>query len=272
MATTNYQYLEPSGVIVPDTSALLQQVQEEFQAAFGTDLVVTPDTPQGALITAETIARTAVVDNNAALANQINPNIAGGVFLDALLALTGVERTPQTQTLVANVTVTGVAGTVIPQGSVASTDDGGNQFTTAADVTIPSGGSTQVNFYSAAHGPIPCADHALNTIVSAILGWETVDNNAASTPASVTTLGLQTQSDQQARVYRQNTLAFNGISLPEAITSALYATPNVTSLTFQENVAATTATINGITMIGHFGLCLRLWWNRYRCRRCIARK
>src|ERR1700722_6581036 len=111
-----YEYLNPTGVVVPDTSGLLTDVQSEYQAVFGTDLIVTPDTPQGVLITAETLARTEVVNNNAALANQINPNIAGGVFLDAILALTGMQRTVATPTVVPNVSLTGVAGTVIPGG------------------------------------------------------------------------------------------------------------------------------------------------------------
>lgn len=84
-----------------------------------------------------------------------------------------------------------------------------------------------------------------------MLGWETVTNNASGNPASVTTPGATTQSDQAARALRQNTLAFNGISLAEAITSALYNVPEVTSLTFQENVSASTQTINGISMVGH---------------------
>jgi asparagine N-glycosylation enzyme membrane subunit Stt3 len=41
------------------------------------------------------------------------------------------------------------------------------------------------------------------------------------------------------------------VALPAAITSALYATAGVTSLTFQENVSATTQTINGISMVAH---------------------
>src|ERR1700744_6527208 len=101
-----YEYLQQTGVVVPDTSGLLADVQTEYQTVFGSDLIVTPNTPQGVLITAETLARTEVVNNNAALANQINPNVAGGVFLDAILALTGVQRTPASPTLVTNVTLT----------------------------------------------------------------------------------------------------------------------------------------------------------------------
>jgi hypothetical protein len=248
--TTPYQYITSTGVIVPDTSSILGDVQSEYQSVFGADLIVSPDTPQGVLITAETLARTEVVNNNAALGSQINPNIAGGTFLDALLALTGMQRTPATQTLVTNVTLTGVAGTVISAGTLAATA-AGDQFASLATVTLGSGGTATVNFASVAYGPIPCAGSALTVIVSNILGWETVTNNASGSPGSATTLGTSTQSDQAARALRQNTLAFNGLSLAAAITSALYNVPGVTSLTFQENVAASTQTINGISMTGH---------------------
>jgi uncharacterized phage protein gp47/JayE len=97
-----FLYLTSTGVIVPDTSNILSDVQSEYQAVFGADLIVTPDTPQGVLCTAEALARTEVVENNTALVNQINPNIAGGVFLDAIMALTGIQRTPATQTLLTN--------------------------------------------------------------------------------------------------------------------------------------------------------------------------
>lgn len=239
-----YTEILSTGLIVPDTSSTLSEVQSEWKTAFGSDLIVTPDTPQGVMISAETTARNNFLNNNAALANQINPNYAGGVFLDAILALTGTQRISQTQTSVPSVTVTGVPGTTLPQGVQAATA-AGDLFQSTATVVIPAGGSTTVDFQSVAYGAIPCATNALTTIVTAVLGWETVTNGTAGT------VGTTTQSDQVARAFRQNTLAFQGLSLAEAITSALYATKGVTSLTFQENVAATTATINGITMVSH---------------------
>src|ERR1700753_1714778 len=114
----SYQYILPTGTVVPDTSGLLSDVQSEYRAVFGADLIVTPDTPQGVLIAAEALARTEVVNNNAALANQINPNIAGGVFLDAIGFLTGIQRTAATSTVVPNVTLSGVPGTVIAAGTL----------------------------------------------------------------------------------------------------------------------------------------------------------
>jgi uncharacterized phage protein gp47/JayE len=244
MTDAPYEYIEPTGVIVPDTSDILSGVQNEYQTVFGSDLIVTPDTPQAVLINAEAIARAEVVSNNAALANQINPNVAGGVFLDALMALTGMQRTPATPTVVTGVTLAGVVGTVIPTGSLAATA-AGDQFQSVSTVTLGSDGTATVDFQSVALGAIPCAGSALTTVVSNILGWETVTNDTAGT------LGSSTQSDQAARALRLNTLAFQGVSLAEAITSALYNVPGVTSLAFQENTAATTQTINGVSMVAH---------------------
>jgi hypothetical protein len=236
----NYQYITSSGVILPDTSAILGAVQTTYVGAFGSDLVLTPDTPQGLLITAEALAETGVVNNNAAVANQINPNIAGGTFLDAIGFLSGIQRDAQTQTLVTNVTLAGVAGTIIPANSQASTA-AGDIFLSANSVTLNGSGLATVNFYSQAYGAIPCASSALVNVVSSVLGWETVLNNPSSSPASTTTLGAATQSDQQFRAYRNNTLGFQGVALPIAITSALYAVPGVTSLRFIENYNSTPA-------------------------------
>lgn len=239
-----YQYINSTGTIVPDTSTILTDVQAEFRDVFGQDLVVTADTPQGVLITGEALARAEVVNNNAAVANQLNPNIAAGVFLDAILALTGVERTPATKTLVSGVTLTGVAGTIVPEGSQAKTA-AGDLFETLSTVAIGSGGTVTVDFASVEYGPIPCPINTLTLIVTSILGWEVVNNSQAGT------LGTNTQSDAQARAYRNNTLGFQGVALPTAIVSAIYETEGVHSLWFQENVAATTETINGISMVGH---------------------
>ncbi len=225
----DFTYINSTGTIIPDAASVLGEVQQEYKDAFGdSNLVVTPDTPQGVLITTDTLARVDIIDNNAALANQINPNLSGGVFLDAIMALTGIARTPATRTIVTSVDLTGVASTVISAGSQAKTA-AGDIFETINTVTIGGGGTITADFQSVAYGAIPCAAHALNTIVSNVLGWETVDNDNAGV------LGTSTQSDQAALAYRQNTLGFQGVALPIAQTSAVYNVEGVTSLQFLEN-------------------------------------
>lgn len=247
MADDVYNYIVPSGVITPQAQDIQTEVQNEYLAVFGSDLITTPNTPQGMLITVETLARIAVAANNANLANQINPNIAGGVFLDAIMALTGIQRTIATPSLV-TATLTGVAGTIIPSGTRASETGSGdaNIFQTISTVTIPVGGVlTGVQFQSVANGPVPCEVNTLTQIVTAILGWDAVTNPAAAT------LGQVTQSDIAARQYRRDTLFAQGSSLAGAITAAVLQVQGVTSMTFRENIANTTQVIDGVTMVAH---------------------
>lgn len=238
-----YNFNVATGVIVPDTSTILISVQSEYQSTFGMDLPVTPDTPQGMLIVAEALPRTAVVNNNAQQANQINPNVSVGTYLDAIMALTGQERLKATHTLVTGVIVAGIPATLIPAGSQAQTD-AGDLFETLSDVTLDGSGNGTVNFQSVETGPISCnvAD-LINITDNNVLGWETVTNPNAGA------LGRDLMGDVQARAYRNNTLAFQGVALIEAITSAIYAVPNVISMVIRENVQTTTQSIDGISLV-----------------------
>jgi hypothetical protein len=236
-----YKYIEETGVIVPDTSDLLIEVENEFKAVFGQDLVVTPDTPQGALIAAEVLARDTVVRNNAALANQINPNEAGGVFFDGLWALTGGQREKEAFSIVP-VNLTGVTGTFIPAG-VTMRSDNGDLFASVGDVTLTGiSGAATVDFQAVASGPIAAPAGTLNTIVGGVLGWETGVNPVDAV------LGRATQSDQSAKTERRVTLALQSSGLAEAMISALYATQNVKSLQFRENDLSIPKLVDGITL------------------------
>jgi hypothetical protein len=240
----DYTYIAAGGVIVPDTSALQAEVENEYRAALGADIVVTPNTPQGVLITAEVIARANALGNNAALANQINPDIAGGVFLDAIWALTGGERLPATRSFIPGVSLAGVAGTLIPAGSIAAKSDG-VQFASTADVVLDGSGLGVVEFVAVDFGPIACNPGALDTVVSGVLGWETVNN---IDPA---VLGRNVESDGASRVRRRNTLALQGSGGPGAIIAGLYDTEGVRSLAFRENVTDVATVIDGINLGPH---------------------
>ena len=102
-------YTTQNGVLVPDTADLKSDVEQEFTNALGQGLDLSPETPQGRQIEAETLARKEVLNNNALIANALNPNTSFGVFLDALSALTGTTRRWATHTLVL-CTLTGSPG------------------------------------------------------------------------------------------------------------------------------------------------------------------
>ena len=259
--STAYDYIESTGVISPDTSDVLTDVQGEWESALGASVSTDPSTYTGVQITGEVTARTGVINANAKVANQINPNLAGGLFLDALCALLGLTRAPATATQVTNVTLRGVLNTPIPAGTRASVGQNGPVFVLQAGVVLGNdgsgGGIGYGVFVAQVAGPTAVASGALNWPVDGILGWETVTNNQSGTPASVTTLGTNQQSDASLRALRNKTLANQGISTPEAQISNLYNLRDsnnnlvVTSVAYLENVTNATAVINGITLTAH---------------------
>ena len=239
-----YSFIESTGTVVPDTSTTRESVVMEFRGVFGQDLITDDETPEGLWINAETTSRQSVARNNANLANQINPNLAGGTFLDAIWALTGGGRTTATRSTV-TATVTGLANTQIPAGTRAATT-GNNQFRAVNAITIPTTGTiTGTAFESVDTGPVDAGANTLTRIVDSVLGWETITNPAPATP------GVAQESDEDSRNRRRNTLGLQGRSVAAAVTANLTAVRGVRSLAFRENITDQTATIDGVSLLPH---------------------
>jgi len=243
---TTYNYLSPQGVIVPDTSQILADTESDWKGTLGDDLIVTPDTPQGAIIASDVAVRTEIASNNANLANQINPNYAGGIFLDDIWALTGGTRRAATYSIVDGVILGGVPGVVIPSGSRRATP-AGDTFQLLTTVMLDNAGVGTGSFQSLVAGDVSCPAHSLTEPVVGYtsVGWETSDNPVAGT------IGTDEQSDMSARNERRQTLALQGRSVSEAVFSNVRALSGVRSLSFRENVDAVTRVIDGITLVGH---------------------
>lgn len=238
----NYQYITSNGIIVPDTSTIQEQVEQDFKNALGQDLDTTPETPQGRLIQLITDYRTNTLAINAENANQINLRYATGRFLDAIGSFFGVSRIGAKSTRVlAN--VVGVQGTVIPQGSQAQTTDG-DVFYAENSITIGSSGTANGYFLSLEKGAIPCDVNSLNTIVNAVLGWESINNTASAI------IGINTENDIDFRA-RIEASRVSGISLMSAIKARLANVPNVLSSFAYDNYEDTSITYDGITIDPH---------------------
>ena len=241
----DYNFLTEQGLIIPDTSATRDGVIADFRAAFGNDIDIDPSSPSGLLIALHTELRDFVIRNNSDLANQINPDYATGVFLDAIFGLTDVQgRRPATKSVLNGVILAGEAGTVVPAGTLAADLDG-NQWALVDGVTIPQSGSISASFEAVEYGAIPCEAGQLQTFVTSILGLVSVHNpNSAS-------LGSDAERDIHVRRRRRETLAIQAMSTPEAVRSRIMALDGVRSLQFLENTEPTQQVIEGVTMKPH---------------------
>lgn len=241
MANANYTYINETGTVVADTSELRQVVEAEFVAALGSGLNLDPSTPQGVLITAETLARDKVMRNNADLANQINPNIAGGVFLESICALMGLQPITAKKSVVPNVQLLGNPATQIPAG-VRIKGASEALFASVAPVTLDSNGEAFVNFESVQYGAFEAPVGSLNTIVDSVLGWGAVNNPTAAI------VGNETQSDFSLRRKRVMTLGAQGVGSVPAIVANLSKVDGVVGISIRENTADTNQTIDGVTL------------------------
>ena len=242
MADIFQQYVTNTGVIVPDTADVKTQVQNEFKEALGQDLSLEDSTPQGRLIDAETIARKSVLTNNAQIANQLNPNTASGVYLDAICAITGTTRNGATRTQVL-ATVSGVPGTIIPAGSQAKTSEG-DLFSIVNNYTIPENGSGNTYVQAAETGPVACAINTLTQIVTAVPGWETINNPVAAV------IGANVESDSSLRLKRVQQL-YKGNSLLDAMETALLQVAGVLSVFVDDNYTDGIKIIDGVSVDPH---------------------
>lgn len=240
----NFVYTDNNGILVADTSDIKSEIQAEMQTALGDDISLEEGTPQGRLIDMETESRSQVAINNAYIANMWNFNQSSGLALDAWGSNFGLERNGAASSRV-TATVTGIAGTIISQGSKASTEDG-YLFYAENNITIGLGGSATGTFLSVEKGAIPCAANTLTKIIDGTLGWESITNAAAAT------LGNTRQSDASFKQEFYNSGLFLGFSLWQDYENALNSVENVISSYIYDNGESTSVTIDtGLTVDAH---------------------
>jgi hypothetical protein len=241
--SANYQFIIDTGTVEADTSALLGDVEAEYQVALGASLDTAASTPQGTLIAAEVTARASVMKNNADMANTLNPDQSYGVFLDTICAFLGQTRGQNASTQGNGVSLIG-DGTdtvTVPQGSRVQTSNG-DIFYLAADTTITAGGTVMGNFLSQAYGNIPLPIETLD-IIDGTIGW----GAAEVTSGTEVIPGTVQLTDPQLKIARKQQLATQGVGGSGAIAAAVSGVANVTSANVVENNNGAVGTYNGVT-------------------------
>lgn len=236
----SYEYITANGVIVPDTSTIKTEIENEWRAIAGEDATIDPSSFEGRLIDAMTNARTSVARNNSDLANQLNPNMASGSFVDAHLSLVGGARDGQEQSTV-ELVLTGIAGTNIPSGSFVE-DDNQELWFLVSTSQIGVTNTVTASFRSLNYGPIPAAIGEITKIISGVVGWETVNNEVAAVEGKVQ------QNDTLAKRQRRAELGANTRGVAESVISAVFKLEGVQGIQFRENFTSSTEVIDGVTL------------------------
>ena len=187
-----------AGVTAGSLQENVEALNERQREAFGGDLALTPSLPQSQWSGIAGLALSETGEAAVRIAGALNADSAAGTLLDVLGSPLDVRRQGATHSRVV-ATLTGVAGTIIPEGTRAKTGDD-DEFETTEVVTIPSGGSIDVVMQAVETGAVQAAAGALDRIVTGVPGWETITNAAAAVP------GRARQADSvYRRLYRERT-------------------------------------------------------------------
>lgn len=226
----------PTGIVVPQESAVLAGVLADFNDAFGGGLNITNlETPQGQL--ASSLAAI-ISDYNAKfveLVNQMDPDRNDGVYQDVIARIYFINRLPGAPTVVECECI-GNQGVVIPAGAKAQ-DTSGNIYEAVDGGVIPVSGTITLAFANVENGPIPCPADTLNRIYVAIPGWDTINNSAPG----VLGRDVETRAEFEAR--RAASVAINARGSLQSIFAAVFAVPDVIDVYAFENVTDDPITI-----------------------------
>ena len=231
------------GVITIDTADIKTEFEEAYKGALGANLNTDVGTPQGQMIVNDTQNLVYAQNQVVLVANSMSILTATGKALDVAAQWWGYYRKKATATVV-TVTLTGQKGTVIPAGSLVS--NGSNEYALLEDITIPASGTINAEFACTETGAIQCASNSITTIVSAIAGWDTVNNGQAGV------VGYDEENDAlfRARI-TANWLNIRARSILGAIVDNIAQLDGVISVIGRENVGSTSLVIDDVTLKPH---------------------
>lgn len=229
-----------SGFSLYTLAERLADLQTAFEAIFGPDINLDPNSIDGQVagIFGESASNLDLLAQ--AIYDSFDPSQAAGAALSRLVPLNGITRQLGTASLV-ELTCTGTAGTLIPEGSLISSADGSSTWATLDDATIGGGGT--VNVEAAAWdqadgifqiGPVAAASAALTVITSPLYGWLSVTN------ASAAVAGTSTETDEELRARRTQSTATPSQGIIDGIFGAILNVVGVTAAVLYENPSETT--------------------------------
>ena len=230
-------YIDETGLHMPTYDDRMEDLCSAYRSIFGQDAELDPAVPDYQLLSVLAKA----LDDTAALVlaayNARNPAYARGQSLDLLLPQYGLTRRGATYSEVV-LTASGIAGTVIPAGSVVS-DTYGRLWNTETAATIGSDGTVEVTAMSVQPGTVYASAGMVNSIVSAIGGWTSVTNAAAST------MGSAEETDAEVRSRIRTSLSGKSVEVMDALREALAAIQYILKVKVVENSSNSTDA-NGI--------------------------
>lgn len=239
---------EKTGFSVQEPQEVREEVAQSWVNAFKSDdtpdINTAPETPQGQIIDAETLAITQKDAELAFLANMFNPKTARGIWQDALAEIYFIKRKKAVNSRCYCV-LTGLKGTVIEKGSKIQSVADGTYWNLLEDVTIQNNGSVIALFECETEGAVIASPNTLTKIITTVAGWDTVNNIQSAT------VGTLEESQQAFEKHRYDSVALNSRGTTSSVYARVLQLDNVVGCYVVDNKTNVVKTIDDYDLKPH---------------------
>lgn len=187
-----------------------------------------PSTPDGLKMAHDAEIFSALDELGQQAYNSKDPNKATGQDLDMLCALTGTFRSAGTPSTI-NLTMSGVAYTVIAAGVRVESTETGTRWTLDANTTLDGTGTATAQFTCEDLGATEASIGTLTKIIDTVAGWSSVTNTG------IPSLGTNAQTDAELRVERNKAVGRPGVNQIDSMLGELFAVDGVRRVKLYEN-------------------------------------
>jgi uncharacterized phage protein gp47/JayE len=229
-------YIDANGYHTSDYPTVLAWLTSAYQAIYGSDTQLTPDTKDGQWLAVQAQAFYDAGMLGQSVSNSFSPSTAQGVGLARVVKINGLTKRSATNSTV-DLTITGTYGTTITNGIAQDTLN--QQWDLPASVVIPSSGSIIATATAQNAGAVAAQANTVTTIFTPTNGWQTVNNVAAAT------VGQEVESDAELRAQQLTSTADPSSTVFDGTIGAVENVTGVLAVKGYENDTGTTDS-NGI--------------------------
>lgn len=231
--------IDKDGISSPETSEIRDAFVSAFISAFGSELNTDSSTPQGALIDELTSIKQA---NNSALLyalNQFNPEVAEGIWQEALAKIYFIERKKASRTELYCL-ITGTPGALIKD--VVFDDLEKNIFHSEGEVVLGSDGHGFLYFYAEKEGAIDC--YGIRSFLTRVVGLESII-------IKTTKIGNDEETRKNFENRIKDTTALASTGSVASVKSAIIDLNGILDCRVEENNTGVAKTVKGVSIPAH---------------------
>ncbi len=224
--TTVAPTIDATGISAPTYADIYAYFQAKYQAIYGTDVYIDPDSQDGQLLA---VFAQAIADVNSVcigVYNSFSPSKAVGAGLSSNVKINGIARQVASYSS-ADLLIVGQAGTTIMNGI--AKDANNYQWALPSTVNIPPAGQITVTATCTTIGAIAALAGTINQIGTPTRGWQTVSNPADAAA------GAPVEKDPALRQRQSVSTALPSQTVLDGIVGAVANLPGVAKYAAYEN-------------------------------------